>query len=67
MIDIIINFNAAYYDEDYLLIDDRGTIAKSYLKGWFTVDLVAILPFQVMTPSGGEAGDLVRISRIGRL
>ena len=67
LIDILVNFNAAFYNDDYELIDDRAIIAKEYLRGWFTVDVVAILPFQLMTPSGGEAGDLVRISRIGRM
>lgn len=48
LIDIIIIFNTAFYDEDFAIIEDRGTIAKEYLMGWFLIDLVAILPFELL-------------------
>lgn len=66
-VDILVNFNAATYDDDFELIDDRCAIAKNYLNSWFLIDLVAIIPFELMFPNNGEAGNLVRISRIGRL
>jgi hypothetical protein len=44
-IDIMIIFNSAYYNEDSEIIDDRKEIANSYLRGWFIIDLLAIIPF----------------------
>lgn len=48
-IDIIFAFNTAYYDEDFKIIDNRKRIASSYLKGWFVVDFIAIVPFEYIT------------------
>lgn len=64
--DIFINFNLATYNDDMEVIEDRATIAKDYLKGWFAVDLIAILPFDLMA-SSGESTRLVRMSRLGRI
>lgn len=43
--DIIVIFNSAYYNMDMVLVDNRKKIVKNYLKGWFTVDFFAIVPF----------------------
>ena len=47
-LDILVTFNSAFYDIDQDLIDDRKEIAKNYLFGWFTIDLVAIIPFDIL-------------------
>ncbi len=44
IIDIIINFTTAFYDEDFNLIVDRKEIIKKYLKGFFILDFIAIVP-----------------------
>ena len=46
-IDMLVIFNSAFRDDEYTykIIDDRAQIAKRYLKGWFTIDLLAIIPF----------------------
>ena len=41
-------------------------IAKLYLKGWFTIDLFAILPFDLMF-GGGGLNQIVRITRISKM
>ena len=46
--DIIITFNTSIYDEDFVLIQNRGVIAKKYLSGWFVIDSFAILPFDAV-------------------
>lgn len=46
--DILIIFNTAYYDEEMEIIADRETIGKSYLSGWFTIDFIAIVPFDII-------------------
>ena len=45
LIDIFVIFNTAYYNDDSEIIDDRKEIAGSYARGWFTIDLLAIIPF----------------------
>jgi hypothetical protein len=67
LIDIIFNFATAYQDEDFRVIDDRGTIAKGYLKSWFIVDSLAIIPFELVLSSKAGMNDVVRLARIGRL
>lgn len=66
LIDIIVNFFSAYYNEKYILIDKRTQIACNYIKGWFIVDVVSILPFNLI--SGGQNyGKLVRLTKLNRL
>ena len=47
-IDIILTFNTTYYDKDGLLVVKRKTIAAEYLKGWFFIDFLTILPVQLI-------------------
>lgn len=44
-IDIIITFNTAYYNSYGELITNRKVIALSYLKTYFILDLLTIIPF----------------------
>ena len=44
IIDMIINFTTAFYDEDFNFIINRKEIVKKYLKGFFILDLIAIVP-----------------------
>ena len=39
--DILVNFFSAFYDHNHILVTDKKIIAKTYLKGWFFVDLIA--------------------------
>ena len=78
--DMILIFNTAYYDEDFKMVQHRGLIALTYMRGWFVIDLLAIFPIgyiQKLMPvdhsnggGHGEAGNIngiVRIARIGRM
>ena len=47
-------------------MSDRKTIARSYLSGWFTVDLVAIVPFDHLMQAF-DLNQLFRMTRIGRM
>jgi len=45
LIDIVVNFLSAYFDEDYILVDNLKPIAFNYLRTWLIIDVVAIFPF----------------------
>ena len=49
-LDIILNFNTAYIDDDFRVIVDRKQIARTYLKGWFTIDVIAVFQFKWVIP-----------------
>ena len=66
LIDIIVNFFSAYYNNKYILIDKWSAIACNYLKGWFFIDLVSIIPFNLF--SGGQNyGKLVWLTKLNWL
>ena len=44
-IDIVVIFNSAYYEDEIDLIDNRKKIACKYMKGWFTIDVLSVIPF----------------------
>lgn len=70
LIDIFVIFSTAYYDEYFQVIDDRAVIAKRYLRGWFLIDVLAIVPFDLILRGGngsGEFNSMVRFARLGRL
>ena len=48
LIDIFVIFNSAFYRDEVELIEDRTTICCDYLKGWFIIDVVSILPFDLI-------------------
>ena len=48
MIDILVNFNSAYYDNNGNLVKDRKTIVSNYLKTWFLLDFIASFPFDLI-------------------
>jgi hypothetical protein len=47
-VDIIINFNSAYQNEVYEMVDDRKSIAKHYMLSWFIIDLGSIVPLDLI-------------------
>lgn len=67
LVDIIVIFNTAIYDDDFHIITDRGMITWDYLKSWFILDFFCIIPFDYIIPSGGGSASIVRLVRIGRI
>lgn len=69
MLDIIVTFNTAYFNEKDKLVTDRRMIAKRYLKGMLLVDLIAVLPFHLMSGDydGGRPNAFIRFVRISRI
>lgn len=50
-IDIVVVFFSAFYDEDFYLIDNLKDIARHYIFGWFMLDVLAIIPFDMFYDS----------------
>ena len=70
IIDVGVNFRAAYYDDKGVLVSDAEQIAKMYLTGWFSIDFVSCLPVgyvQYFFGSGAEGGQQLRSLKALRL
>ena len=48
IVDIFICMFSAYYDEEGVLVNDTKTIVVIYLKSWFTIDLIACVPWDLL-------------------
>lgn len=47
-IDMIVTFFMAVYDDEGLIIDNMSSIRSKYLKGLFTVDILSVIPFEIV-------------------
>eukprot|EP00984_Skeletonema_dohrnii_P033941 scaffold32222_cov161-Skeletonema_dohrnii-CCMP3373.AAC.2 len=57
-LDVIVNFNLAYYDERDKIVLARLPIAVNYLKRMFWVDLIGVFPFYyVALAISGQMGE----------
>ncbi|MBI3394424.1 MAG: ion transporter, partial [Spirochaetia bacterium] len=67
--DVVLNFFTAEYTEGGLaIIEDRRKITRDYLKGWFIVDFMAAIPFDLfMAGSMAMFTDAARVMRLLRL
>jgi hypothetical protein len=65
--DIVVVFNTAYYDANFKVVEDRKPIAIKYMKGWFFIDLFAIIPFDLLLGSSADFNQMVKITRLGRM
>lgn len=61
IVDLVLNFFTAFYDNNGIREGRPDRIAKAYLRGWFIIDFASCLPVQyimLLTGSGdGAAGD----------
>lgn len=72
LVDLIINFFTPYYNiNEGGFVIERWKMAKHYLTGWFTIDLVSILPFDtvglVLNNDDINQLKVFRIIRLARL
>ena len=72
--DMYFTFRTAFrkkLKEGWTIVEDFGEIQRTYLRGWFTVDFLSILPFWAIDVVGGMGNlsvfKLVRIVRLMRL
>ncbi|CAL4066043.1 unnamed protein product, partial [Meganyctiphanes norvegica] len=48
MVDIVINFRTTYVNHNDEVVSHPGKIALHYLRGWFVIDVVAAIPFDIL-------------------
>lgn len=53
-VDMVITFLSAYVTDEFVVVEDHASIAKDYLTSWFLIDLLAIVPFDLMIPKAPE-------------
>jgi len=53
IIDIVINFRTTYVSENDEVVSAPSKIAVHYFRGWFIIDLVAAIPFDLLLMGSG--------------
>ncbi len=48
IIDILINFRTTYVSDNDEVVSQPSKIAVHYFRGWFIIDLVAAIPFDLL-------------------
>ena len=59
IVDIFINFRTTFVDSNDEVVSDPCCVAVHYMKGWFIVDLLAAIPFELLIMIGNT--DQVKI------
>ncbi|CAM1300697.1 KCNH7 (predicted) [Pycnogonum litorale] len=74
IIDILINFRTTYINGNDEVVSHPGKVAINYLRGWFLIDLVAAIPFDLLLVGSNETTDetttligLLKTARLLRL
>ncbi|KAF0289851.1 Potassium voltage-gated channel subfamily H member 8 [Amphibalanus amphitrite] len=71
LIDIILNFRTTYVNKKGEVVSNPRYIATNYLKGWFIVDLLAALPFDLLFAADVYSSEtpihLLKLTRLLRL
>lgn len=63
IIDILINFRTTYVNKNDEVVSHPGKIAVHYFKGWFLIDVVAAIPFDLLL-FGSETDEVGAIFRL---
>ncbi|XP_062861505.1 potassium voltage-gated channel subfamily H member 7-like [Trichomycterus rosablanca] len=69
IIDILINFRTTYVNLNEEVVSHPGKIAVHYFKGWFLIDMVAAIPFDLLIFGSGsdETTTLIGLLKTARL
>ncbi|XP_061661004.1 potassium voltage-gated channel subfamily H member 2 isoform X1 [Syngnathoides biaculeatus] len=68
IIDILINFRTTYVNSNDEVVSHPLRIAVHYFKGWFLIDMVAAIPFDLLIyRSGEETTTLIGLLKTARL
>lgn len=66
LVDMLLSFCSAYYNEVEEVIDSRRLIVCGYLKSWFFIDLISILPIQHFLSESSNVNSLGQLAKIPR-
>ena len=66
-IDIVLTFFSAYTDDEENLVKNHKKIIKKYLKSWFIVDIISVLPVSYIFNASGRFSGLTKISKLPKL
>ncbi|XP_074802720.1 voltage-gated inwardly rectifying potassium channel KCNH2 isoform X2 [Natator depressus] len=74
LIDILINFRTTYVNSNEEVVSHPARIAIHYFKGWFLIDMVAAIPFDLLIFGSGSGSEetttligLLKTARLLRL
>ncbi|CAD6187665.1 unnamed protein product [Caenorhabditis auriculariae] len=69
IVDIIINFRTTYVNENDEVVSHPGKIATHYFKGWFVIDMIAAVPFDLLlvNTNSDETTTLIGLLKTARL
>ncbi|XP_027729054.1 potassium voltage-gated channel subfamily H member 6 [Vombatus ursinus] len=69
VVDIVINFRTTYVNSNDEVVSHPGKIAVHYFKGWFLIDMVAAIPFDLLIFHTGsdETTTLIGLLKTARL
>jgi hypothetical protein len=62
ILDILLNFRTGYYDDEGHLVTDAKRIAVNYLRTWFLVDVLSVMPYELI-----PAANMFKLFRMVRL
>ncbi|CAG12652.1 unnamed protein product, partial [Tetraodon nigroviridis] len=54
IVDIVINLRTTYVDHNDEVVTQQSRIAKHYIQGWFSIDLFAAVPFDLLMFRSGS-------------
>jgi hypothetical protein len=60
IIDILINFRTTFVNNNDEVVSHPGKIAVHYFRGWFLIDLVAAIPFDLLL-FGSDTDEVLRL------
>ncbi|VDP71659.1 unnamed protein product [Schistosoma curassoni] len=66
IIDILINFRTTYVNKNDEVVSHPKRIAAHYIKGWFIIDLVAAIPFDLLffRTAGDQVSQRKKINKL---
>lgn len=66
-IDIVLTFFSAYTDDEENLVKNHKKIIQRYLRSWFAVDLISVLPVSYFLNSNSRLSGLTKLSKLPKM
>ena len=66
MLDIVINFLATFVGPGGEVISEPKIIHMNYIKGWFSIDLLSCLPYDLVnffSADGGASEEVITVAK----